>query len=569
MPPHSPPYEPPPWFVIKVTAIASLGGTLFGYDMGAIAGALPQLAQTFELTESQQEWVVSILYLGGGFGACVGGALCDWVGRQRTILWTDCLFMLGAVWLYWANSYPHVLLGRFVVGVAVAVSGIADVSYLHEIAPLQWRGAIVSVNEACISLGFLLAFLAGYCYQSDSEAWRLIFGWAGILALVQWLGMLTLPESPIWLAEQGRIKESRQAWQQINHSTCIPIIAGEEGEEGGTSSLQEYQGSENTISVTHQQQHLEALGENTEAGPEQQQTLSLLMTLHRYRRQVYIALFLAVTQQFCGQTNVLNYAPHIFAQAAAEDEPPAWSTLAIGGAKFAVTVLVIWRIEFLGRRTLLLGGMTLISVGLLALVVAFGGSKSDDPDSWYTNLKTFDLALPGVLLVVCGYSMSFGPLTWLLTSELFPTEIRGRALGTSTIVTYLCASFVTRTFLSAQSILGPAKVFAIYCLLNTVGIIFAYLAIPDTGEKTVDQIETTLQQSWWWRHDIGALLSQMDEADGEVVGEQSLVLRTTPCSPHDMHTFQTDRRRPDESSSRGKTIELNGVTIHKGLPELT
>ena len=120
MPSHSPPNELPSWFIIKVTAIASLGGVLFGYDMGAVAGALPQLAETFDLEDSQKERVVSILYLGGGVGACVGGALCDWGGRQRTILGTDIVFILGATWLYFANSYAHVLLGRFVVGVGVA-----------------------------------------------------------------------------------------------------------------------------------------------------------------------------------------------------------------------------------------------------------------------------------------------------------------------------------------------------------------------------------------------------------------------------------------------------------------
>jgi len=189
--------------------------------------------------------------------------------------------------------------------------------------------------------------------------------------------------------------------------------------------------------------------------------------------------------------------------------------------KFLVTVLVIWRIEFVGRRTLLIAGTSLIAIGLLALIVAFGGSKNfandNDADNgesttWspLTNLKTFHLALPGVLLVVCGYSMSFGPLTWLLTSELFPTDIRGRALGVSTIVTYCCAALVTRTFLSAQASLGPSKVFAFYCVVTISGVIFEYLAIPDTGEKTVEQIDEALSRMYWWRFDSIAL-SLIDE----------------------------------------------------------
>ncbi|KAL3902430.1 MAG: hypothetical protein SGILL_010826, partial [Bacillariaceae sp.] len=262
-----------------------------------------------------------------------------------------------------------------------------------------------------------------------------------------------------------------------------------------------------------------------------------MYVLSRYRRQVFIALFLSVVQQFCGQTIVLNYAPMIFAEAAKRDieqgyedeegngEAPDWSTVAIGLVKFLVTVLVIWRIEYVGRRILLLAGTSLIAIGLAALIVAFGGSSQsieeindDDVDttdgktSWspLTNLKTFHLALPGVLLVVTGYSMSFGPLTWLLTSELFPTDIRGRALGVSTIVTYGCAAIATRTFLSAQTVLGPSKVFAIYCIITVLGVFFEYLAIPDTGEKTVEQIDEALSGMYWWRFDAIAL-SQIDQ----------------------------------------------------------
>lgn len=499
----------PPWFVVKVTAIASLGGCLFGYDMGAITSALPQLQNSFGLNDSQAEWVVSILYLGGGFGAMIGGTLCDLVGRRRTILLTDIIFAFGALWLYVCNSYHTIIIGRFVVGVGVAVSGIADVSYLHEIAPIEWRGAIVSVNEASISLGFLLAYVAGFIYSSnndDDDEWRNIFGLAGILAVIQFLGMIRLPESPVWLASKGRMQESRIAWQIINGGQTI-----EENDD---------QNSDDQSSARTDQWRRDSLQTNDEIIIQDDKPSitfhmdSARSILSKYKRQVYISLFLATTQQFCGQANVLNYAPYIFAQAAGKDDPPAWSTLAIGFVKFFVTVLVIWRIEAIGRRSLLLTGMSLISIGLMALIIAFGGSDND-PDSW-SNLKGFDLALPGVLSVVCGYSMSFGPLQWLLTSELFPTEIRGRALGVSTIITYLCASIVTRTFLSANNALGPSKVFAIYWFVNTIGILFAYLAVPDTGEKTVEEIEVSLRQMWWWRYDSVAFY-QTTEASEEAI----------------------------------------------------
>ena len=600
----------PSWFIIKVTVVASLGGCLFGYDMGAISGALPQLAYTFSLTQIQQQWVVSILYLGGGLGACIGGTICDIVGRKQCILGTDVFFGLGAAWLYYfANSYESILVGRFIVGMAVAVSGIADVSYLHEMAPLEWRGAIVSVNEACISLGFLLAYMAGYFYSSaEKEEWRIIFGLAGGLALIQGIGMWNMPESPIWLAQQGRYEESRQAWNRIHsgdrpsasadehpenehpHIDTVPVLSPVPGIEVATTgtpvisnlhpinddpdvaSRLAHQSSEkpkpeafHSFASLERMQDMDVLLESTSTkwwcmGSIQTilaQALEIfrssIRTIRNYRRQTYIALFLAMTQQFCGQTNVLNYAPYIFAQAAAGQNDLSASgsttltTVAIGGVKFLVTVVVIWKIESVGRRTLLLFGMTCISLGMLALIVSFGGSQSgNDPDSWPTNLKTFHLALPGVLLVVCGYSMSFGPLTWLLTAELFPTEIRGRALGASTIITYLCASLVTRTFLSASSAMGPARVFGLYCIITTCGIVFAYLTIPDTGDKTTEQIEDALQRMWWWRYD-SILLSQVDDG-GDTQTPPPTMSATNDTCQNMTQSFELQLRHPRNGS---------------------
>jgi len=239
-----------------------------------------------------------------------------------------------------------------------------------------------------------------------------------------------------------------------------------------------------------------------------------------YRRQVWIALFLSVAQQFCGQTSVLNYAPTILQAVVkqdnaatngtgdgASDEVSGWATLSIGVVKFIATVLVIWKIEVVGRRRLLLVGMGTIAFGLLLIAVAFSANSSyleEKQEAAGNNVvetgSGIYFALPGVLLVVSGYSMSFGPLTWLLTSELFPTDIRGRALGTSTIVTYLCAALVTYSFLTAQAVVGTTVVFLMYMLVTLLGMVFTCSAIPDTGGKTLEEIDTDLAKMPFWKN---------------------------------------------------------------------
>jgi len=594
----------PSWFVVQLTVTASLGGCLFGYDMGAISGTLPQLTNTFDLNDRQKELAVSILYVGGAIGACIGGSLCDRIGRKVTIMLTDVVFILGALLLYFASVYSEVVIGRFVVGIGVAVSGIADVSYLYECSPIEWRGSIVSVNEACISLGFLLAYIAGYVFtDKGAEEWRVVFGVAGILAAIQFIGMLVLPESPAWLTEKGYAEAANRALERINGTKhCTNTNRNRSGDEGVSSlgwgsgiheptfltvrrrnssnnnrqsnfiagrgighinsqspSSHNYLGLRDTSpssfgirNNTGGKGNLDPFGEEPTDFLRTSDNIHFFvysgcdnlrlklqtakLTLSRYRHQVYIALFLAVAQQFCGQTNILSYAPLIFSEAMKQDfrnggnanddnsnigETKDMSMIIIGSVKFFVTVLVIWRIEYTGRRFLLMFGNSLIAAGLLALVVAFGGSSNTvdvDDDAgdattyWspLTNIKTFHLALPGVLLVVCGYSLSFGPLTWLLTSEIFPTEIRGRALGYTTIISYICGAISTETFLFTQSILGPSCVFGIYCVVTISGILFAYLAIPDTGGKTAEQIDESLNQMYWWKYSAIAL-SQNDE----------------------------------------------------------
>mmetsp|Transcript_14928 Transcript_14928/g.21116 ORF Transcript_14928/g.21116 Transcript_14928/m.21116 type:complete len:596 (-) Transcript_14928:178-1965(-) len=526
-----------PSIVIKATAIASLGGILFGYDLGVISSALPQLASEFSMNQRQKQLVVSVLYLGGGAGAAIGGTFCDAIGRKQTILWTDAFFLLGALMLSLSHTIEMLVLGRIIVGFAVAVSGVADVSYLTEIAPIEWRGAIVSVNEACISFGFLLAYLVGYLVDriQPDHGWRSMFAVGGAIAVIQFVGMLYMPESPVWLKERQKEqqllandKHHQQSYE--NYYGREKIACSEDIEQtqlaAGPPYISYTDPSENSsieaMGLSSQSLYLESTTNHSPPSLFQSMYELVRGRYHQFMhvismhyRQVWITLFLSVTQQFCGQTPVLNYAPSIFNAAGSGADGGRGSsllpTVLVGFVKFSVTVVVIWKIEDLGRRFLLLMGMSTIALGLFLLAIAFylGGINTDavDDDDYFNSEASlpsssfgFTLSLIGVVCVVMGYSASFGPLTWLLTSEMFPAHIRGRALGASTIVTYLCASLVTSTFLSAQSLFGSSIVFLLFAIITVSGLLFAYLAIPDTGEKNVQQIETELDSMWFWKN---------------------------------------------------------------------
>jgi MFS transporter, SP family, galactose:H+ symporter len=493
-----------PGMVIKATIIASLGGLLFGYDMGVISGALPLMTPSLNLSERQQEWVVGILYVGGGLGAGIGGYLCDAMGRKATILLTDVLFVVGAIILFLSRDINQIWIGRFIVGMGISISGIADVSYLHEIAPISWRGSIVSVNEACISLGFLLAFGSAVWLQNVTDGWRHMFGIAGYLAVIQFLGMIFMPESPVWLQQQGKLEDRDEVLHMIygkvtTDSTIIEDIDDDtKCMEDTTFQFKQFDGIVSSPFVSREATY-DALVSPREKVPISSQVYSnyatrvqsVLYIFSRYRAQISISLFLSIAQQLSGQVAILNYAPLIFSRLNHSDLS---TTLWIGVVKFLVTVVVIWRVERYGRRSLLLLGMIMIISGQCLLAFAF--SLVDNEQN--LSQSAISWALIGVILVVSGYSCSFGPLTWLLTSELFPTNIRGRALGASTITTYFSAALVTSTFLSLQTVIGNSAVFLLFGVVTLIGLIFVFVAIPDTGGKSPKEIDTEIRSMNFW-----------------------------------------------------------------------
>eukprot|EP00985_Skeletonema_marinoi_P005646 scaffold2449_cov129-Skeletonema_marinoi.AAC.5 len=561
-------------FYIQAILTASIGGILYGYDMGVISGALPSLAAYFQLNSIQQEWVVALLYFGGGVGAATGGFICDLFGRKRAILVTDVMFGFGAFLLFIAQSVSAIMVGRCVVGWAVAVSAIADVAYLHEISSV-WeekderesqgqggngniatnqmirqnsqssssaggRGSVVSVNEACISLGFLMAYGVAYSLgeSNNSEEWRSMFAFGGLLAIIQFFGMMLMPESPVWLQNQGRISEANASRNKIRGSTHA---------------------SSSTVEVEMHPTTPPSSGQSSTFTPEEFMLspssnnatnciMGMVIRLYRiprsiknhckrltqemfvpYKRQCIISFFLATSQQFCGHPSVLNFSAEIFSilngsilssgndntmgtEEQDVDLTPMELTVGIGILKFLTTIVVILFVERVGRRPLLLSGMMVILVSLTFLIIGFSGygeidiqqqqqqqqQQEQQIDSISSSIKS-NLGIIGIYGVAVGYAMSFGPLTWLITSELFPSLIRGRALGFATVITYVAAGIVSRTFLSLQNDIGLSKCFSLYWIATIVAIVFVWLGVPETGnERTVDVINRDLDCMWVW-----------------------------------------------------------------------
>lgn len=581
-------------FYIQAICTASMGGMLYGYDMGVISGSLPLLSLYFQLTPSQADWIVSLLYFGGGVGAATGGFITDWLGRKSAILITDVVFGIGAIILSSAYTVKSLMIGRFVVGWAVAVSGIADVAYLNEISSV-WekregeredgrieseevenadsltaengtntdgmlatenahtydtggRGSVVSVNEACISLGFLLAYaVAAIPNEQVSNSWRVMFGISGLLAAFQFFGMLYMPESSVWLEGKGRqndadsarnklrgtfIEDSSENTAQNRNETIIasqsisPSSSGEEVQTNEPSSLHNFNATEFILNLWIQ----------IRSAPSQMN--GFYRQILPYKRQCIIAFFLATSQQFCGHASILSFAPEIFAMLGQSPEDDAVyaenvsnstnaavfvlaertlngqtsiertsidRTVGIGLLKFLTTCVVSLYVDRGGRRLWFLSGMSCILLSLIFLCISFIGrdehgslDNTDDTQKMSSSWKN-QLGIVGIYGVAIGYAASYGPLTWLIVSELFPSSIRGRALGFATVVTYMAAGLVLNTFLSIQEEFGLFTCFALYCTSTLLSIVFVWFGVPETGGgMSSEEIGIELNRLWIW-----------------------------------------------------------------------
>lgn len=480
---------------------------MYGYDTGVISGALPSLSASLQLSDSQAETVVAFLFIGSALGSLIGGNITDRIGRKSSILVCDGIFVVGSLVLGLAPTYGAILFGRIVIGIAVAISAIADVSYLTEISPEAHRGALVSCNEASISLGFLLAYIVSYLVTvsiSYDDGWRIMFGLSGVIALVQSALMMKLPESPIWLAEKGRLKEAEAAFALVRAEDNVGVR--EEPIDGDDSALDFVDPADpvhDAVVGVGGDDEFGPLPTNEEHGAGETGEVSLkpiplphahprhgakaALSLSVYWRQIIIALFLAVAQQICGHINVLNFAPAIFAEVFSTSSSQSSSLLAttviLGVLKFLLTTFVIFEVDKIGRRFLLLSGIVIITVSLLLITAAY--TLGSEQESEFTATQR-GFAVVGCSGVVAGYALSYAPLTWLIVSEIFPSTIRGRALGITTITTNAAAALISYTFLSGQDIFGAAAPFAVYFALSLGSFVFAVLAIPDTGDFVAD-----------------------------------------------------------------------------------
>ena len=443
-------------FVYFVSAIAAFGGLLFGYDTAVIAGAIGFIETKFQLSPAMTGWAASSAIWGCVLGAMAAGYMSDKFGRKKILIVTAILFAVSALWAAVPTTLNQFVIARIIGGIGVGAASMLSPLYISEIAPADKRGMLVTLYQLAIVIGINLIYFVNLLIAgSGTEQWNIDMGWrymlgSGIIPSALFLVALFLvPESPRWLASKNREDEAMKILEKVNGKMAATVVMADI-----KKTLNEEQG---TI------RELFAPG---------------------LRTAMIIGVFLALFSQITGINAIIYYAPEIFKSVGFGTDSALLQTVIIGITNTVFTFVAIKYIDKLGRRKLLLIGVTGMIVCLLGVGTVF-----------YLQLSSGPLLLIFILGFIASFGCSLGPIPWVIMSEIFPTKTRGIAMSIATLTLWIGVVLITQLTPVLLSEVGGAVTFWIFGANSILLLLFTYKMIPETKGKTLEEIE-----KYWIKH---------------------------------------------------------------------
>ena len=511
-------------YTVMVALIVALGGFLMGFDASVISGVVSFIGPEFNLTPFELGWSVASLTLTATLGMMVSGPLSDRFGRKPVLRIAAALFGVSALASAVAPNFVALVGARMLGGFGVGAALIVAPMYIAEIAPAKIRGRMVSFNQLNIVIGISAAFFSNYLIlrlgasdlgwvQALNLAdwnWRWMLGVEAIPAIVYFLALFAVPESPRWLVMHDRDDEALGIMERV--SDAGQARAG--------------------LEAVREALNAEASAETAGFRELFQPALRLVLT---------IGLAVAILQQITGINSVFFYAPMIFEQSGIGTDASFLQAVLVGLVNLVFTVLAILTIDRLGRRPLLAFGLAGIAVCMLALSYGFGSATYTLDDEAMTSLpetleraplemlldETYDsdvayrqavvnavgaeaydehrsalvtaaismnptLILAGILGFVASFAISLGPVMWVLFSELFPNRVRGLAISFVGFVNSAVSFGVQLVFPWELQNLGNSLTFLIYAVFAIVGLVIVIRLVPETKGRSLEELQAEL-----------------------------------------------------------------------------
>jgi SP family arabinose:H+ symporter-like MFS transporter len=394
-------------------------------------------------------WTVSSLLFGCIIGVISAGKPSDIFGRKKTLMVAAILFVISAFGSALASRLTVFILFRILGGLGVGIASMLSPMYISEISPAVRRGRLVSFNQLAIVIGILLAFISNALLVDTGENnWRWMLAVMGVPALLFFVFLFFAPESPRWLVQKGFSEKAFVILEKIN------------GDEAARKELM-------TIE--------ESIRAEEDSG-----TFSEVFS-PKMRTILFMGVFLCVFSQITGINSIMYYAPVIFQSIGAAASSAVTQTAIIGGGNLIFTFVAIALIDRLGRKPLLIGGVTGMIVSLTSIATAFFLQKTDG----YIILFL-------ILMYIASFSASVGAVTWVIVAEIFPNKLRSKAMSVSIVSLWLANFLLILVFPLILSRLGGAIAFLIFDVMCVLLLLFTIFRVPETKGKSLEELEKIL-----------------------------------------------------------------------------
>ena len=453
-------------YISFLSVVAALGGFLFGYDTAVISGTIAQVSAQFSLDALSQGWYVGCALIGSIFGVMCAGVLSDNFGRKKTLLVAAILFSISAVGCAISSDFNHLVIARVVGGIGIGVVSIISPLYISEISVAEYRGRLVSLYQLAVTVGFLGAYLVNYAllnYSANgaeqlsnptlyhifhSEVWRSMLGMAVIPALLFFVVIFFIPESPRWLILKNRDVRAESILKHIYGSV--------------ESAAYEMNETKKVI------------------GSETKSNWRILLK-PGITKAVIIGVAIAMLGQFMGVNAVLYYGPSIFESSGLSGDDSLFYQVIVGLVNMLTTILAIFIIDKIGRKKLVYYGVSGMIVSLLLIAFYF--------------VKGNDLGIPNVLLLIffLAYiffcAVSICAVIWVLLSEMYPIKVRGLAMSIAGFSLWIGTYLIGQLTPWLLQNLRPEGTFILFAVMCIPYILIVWKLVPETTGKSLEEIE--------------------------------------------------------------------------------
>ena len=474
-------------YLILITAAASLGGLLFGYDTGVINGTQFFFSKFFDLSAAAKGWAVSSALIGCVFGAIISGLLSTRIGRKNSLILSAILFTISAYGsgIPTVDQFSLLIIFRVLGGIGVGIASMNAPTYIAEIAPSDKRGTLVTYYQLAIVIGFFVVFLATYYIGQDmteaeniQDGWRYMF-WSELIPCVIFLGLMFLaPKSPRWLALKGRDNEAKEVLMKIHLDEAV---------------------------VNKEFSQIKDSLDRESSAVKKSVLAKGAITI------VIIGTVLSALQQFTGINAVLYYGADIFESALGMGKDQVLQQqILLAGVNLVFTLVAMFTVDKLGRKPLLtIGGVGMLLGFLLMGWTLYSSDYSTINAAGNPSINSTEgiLCLIGVLTFIGSFALSMGPIVWVMLSEMFPNNIRSAAMSIAVAAQWIANAFVSGTFPSVveSSANGlkleggfwnnslPYFIFSAFILFI---IFFVSKYIPETKGKSLEEVEAMWEEKF-------------------------------------------------------------------------